>query len=172
LDDEQARLLSKTVITPSAEPLNLFRVLVRYPELMKRVNALGGLFMAHGSLAEREREVVILRVAWNTRCDYEFAQHAPIALRSGLTEDEIRDLGRPLEVSPWDDRDRCLIGFVDESMTHLEVTDSTWDLVARSHSEEQMMELVILIGFYQMLAVFLKTTRVPSEEGSIGFPAS
>jgi alkylhydroperoxidase family enzyme len=170
VDDQQSRLLSMTVMAPSTEPLNLFRVLVRYPELMKRVNALGGLFMAHGSLAEREREIVILRVAWNTRCEYEFAQHAPIGRQHGLTEGQIRDLGRPLDLSSWTDSDRDLILFVDESMTQLEVADRTWDLVLRSHTEEQMMELVLLIGFYVMLAAFLKTARVPLEEGSVGFP--
>jgi AhpD family alkylhydroperoxidase len=150
--------------------MNLFRVLVRHPELMRRVNALGGLFMAHGSLPVREREMVILRVAWNSGCAYEFAQHAPIALRSGLSEEEIRELGQPVDVGAWEESDRGILQLADEIMARLEVTNATWDLVSRSHSDEQMMELVILTGFYQMLAAFLKTARVPLDEGSLGFP--
>lgn len=169
-DSEQLRLLSKTLLTPSSEPLNLFLTLVRHPELMKRVNALGGLFMAHGSLPEREREIVILRVACNTRCDYEFAQHVSIGQRSGLTQEEIKNLGRPLDQDRWGDNDLALLRFTDEIMENLEVSDEVWEQVSRSHDDNQMMELVMLVGYYRMLAAFLKTTRVPLEEESPRLP--
>ena len=168
--DEQSRMLAKTLLTPSSEPLNLYRVLVRYPELMKRVNALGGLFMVHGSLPVRERELVILRVARNSRCDYEFAQHAPIGLRAGLSERQIEDLGQPIYSGHWDESDLGLLRLADEVMDSLEVSNETWDLVSQSHDENQMMELLMLVGYYKMLAAFLKTVGVPLEEGCFGLP--
>lgn len=171
-DEEQSGLLSKTLITPDSEPLNLFRVLVRYPELMKRVNALGGMFMAHSSLPSREREIVILRVSWSSGCEYEFAQHAPIGRRAGLTQEEIDLLGRPVDAGDWDEEDAALIRLTDEIVQDLEVSDETWDLVSRRHDVNQMMELVLLAGYYQMLAAFLQTLRVPLEEGSERFPVS
>jgi AhpD family alkylhydroperoxidase len=158
------------LIAPSSEPLNLFKVLVRSPELMKRVNALGGLFMAHGSLQERERELVILRVAWNSGCDYEFAQHAPIGRRFGLSHEEIRNLGRKPEAGDWGEVDLGLIRLTDELMYHLEASDATWDLVSRGRDHGQMMELVLLVGYYQMLAAFARTVRVPIEPDREGFP--
>lgn len=170
--DEQQSLLSKTLLDPSSEPLNLFRVLVRYPELMKRVNALGGLFMAHGSLDHREREIVILRVAWNTGCEYEFAQHAPIARRVGLSDSQISDLGKPEIGDGWSTSDLALVRFTDEVTGDLDVTDETWASVANGHTEDQMMELVVLAGHYRMLAGFLKVLRVPLEPEAAGFPAS
>lgn len=169
-DDEQARILAKTLLTPSSHPLNLFRVLVRYPELMKRVNALGGLFMVHGSLRPQEREMVILRVARNSQCAYEHAQHAPIALRVGLSEQQIEDLGRPIEDGDWEDGEAGLLALTDEIMTDLDVSDESWDLVSRTHDDLEMMELVLLVGYYQMLAAFLKTVRMPLEEGTSGSP--
>lgn len=171
-DEEQARILGKTLLTPDSEPLNLFRVLVKYPEMMKRVNALGGMFMAHGTLSAREREIVILRVAWSTGCDYEFAQHAPIGRRVGLSDHEIEALGESLDGSEWTEPDRALIRFTDELMTGLEASDETWRNVANHHDENQMIELSLLVGYYRMLAGFLRTTRVPMEEGSDGLPTS
>jgi AhpD family alkylhydroperoxidase len=171
-DDEQTRLLSKTLLAPDSEPINLFRVLVRYPELMRRVNALGGMFMAHGSLPPREREVVILRVAWNSGCEYEFAQHAPIGRRIGLTQREIESLGKPVEEGDWDEGDTALIRLTDEVTHDHEVSDEVWQLASKGHDDNQMMELVLLAGYYQMLATFLKTVRMPLEEGSPRFPVS
>lgn len=53
-DAEQSALLAKTLAGPDGQPLNIFRILVHRPELMKRVNALGGYFMAHGGIQVRE----------------------------------------------------------------------------------------------------------------------
>ncbi len=168
--EEQARILSKTLLSPDSEPLNLFRVLVKYPELMKRVNALGGMFMAHGSLPARDREIVILRVAWNSECDYEYAQHAPIGRRTGLTEDDLNDLGRPVADGEWTEADFGLLRLTDELMADHRVSDETWDIVSRSYDSNQMMELVMLVGYYQMLAGFLRSLGVPVEPGSHGLP--
>lgn len=168
--EEQSRILAKTLLTPDSEPLNLFRTLVKYPEMMKRVNALGGMFMAHGSLSPREREIVILRVAWNSDCDYEFAQHAPIGRRMGLTDIEIASLGQSGPAGGWDDTDRAVIQFTDEVMAAGEASESTWEALTRNHDEIQLIELTLLVGYYQMLAGFLKTLRVPLEEGSERLP--
>jgi len=139
---------------------------------MKRVNALGGMFMAHGSLPPRERELVILRVAWNTDCDYEYAQHAPIGKRVGLSDEEIRALSKPVGESKWNATDLALIRFTDELTEHSEVTEETWRALAGGHDEDQMIELSLLVGYYQMLAGFLKTTRVPLEDGAEALPSS
>ena len=169
-DDEQSQILSKTLLSPDAEPLNLFKVLVNYPEMMKRVNAVGGMFMEHGSLPAQQREIVMLRVAWRSECDYEFAEHAPIGLRVGLSRDEIEDLGKPIDDMGWDGSDLDLVRFTDEVVEDLEVTDETWSRVSESHSQTQMIELSLLAGYYMMLAAFLRTTRVPLEEGAEGLP--
>lgn len=169
-DEEQSRILGKTLLTPDSEPLNLFRVLVKYPEMMKRVNALGGMFMAHGSVSPREREIVILRVAWNSDCDYEFAQHAPIGRRVGLSEEEIESLGQQDGDADWDGSDLAVIRFTDELMSGGEASEETWAALSKNHDENQLIELVLLVGYYQMLAGFLKTLRVPLEEGSEGLP--
>lgn len=163
--EEQAQLLSKTLLAPGSEPLNLFKVLANYPELMKRVNGLGGMFMAHGSLSKREREMVILRVAWRSHCDYEYAQHYDIAKAAGLSEKEIRDLGLPISDGEWSSADRALLDFADEAIDAATVSDETWDALSTNHSQDQMMELILLVGFYRMLAGFLNAARVPLEEG-------
>src|ERR1700674_3852078 len=70
-------------------PLNIFTTFAHHPLLLKRYIALGGVFLAHNQVPAREREIVILRVAWLTGSVYEFGHHTRIGLESGLSEDEI-----------------------------------------------------------------------------------
>ncbi len=157
--DEQRELLSKTLITPGSPPLNLFATLAHYPRLMKRVNALGGLFMAHGTLPTREREIVILRAAWRVGSEYEWAQHRVIGRREGLTDEEIERV-RVEALDGWSADDRALLLATDELCARDDLEDATWSALTARWSVEQMLELVVMIGFYRMLGGFLRTLRV------------
>jgi alkylhydroperoxidase family enzyme len=156
-DDEQRELLAKTLIGPDGRPLNVFSTLARHPRLLRRVNALGGLFMAHGSLTERERELVVLRTAVRSGSDYEWAQHVPIARRSGLSAEEIDAIrGADAGADP-------VVRAVDELHDDGEVGDATWHALAQRYDDNQLLELLFLIGFYRMLAGYLRSVRVAFE---------
>jgi alkylhydroperoxidase family enzyme len=114
--------------------------------------------------------MVILRVAWNTRCDYEFAQHAPLGERIGLTQDEIRNLGDAIDQGNWNENEANLLSFADSLIAEREVPDELWEAVSDTRDSDEMMELVLLVGYYRMLASFLKTMRVPLEDGATGLP--
>lgn len=153
-DDEQRDLLAKTLVGADGRALNVFSTLARHPRLLRRVNALGGLFMAHGGFDARDREVVILRTAFRSGSEYEWATHLPIARRAGLTDDEIERLR-----SPDDGRDP-LVAAVDDLHEGGEIADPTWDALARRYDEPRLLELLFLIGFYRMLAGYLRSVRV------------
>ncbi len=161
-DDEQAALLSKTLLTKDGRPLNLFATLAHNPLLLKRFNALGGFFLRHGELPARERELVILRVAARTGSDYEHAQHVIVSEQVGLSRDEIDRAGGPLET--WGDDDRTLLRFVDEMIDSDGAEVMTWGSLGERYSDVQMLELSLLVGFYRMLAGFLVVVGVEIED--------
>lgn len=157
----QQELLARTLPTDSGEPINLFRLLVGHPELMKRVNALGGLFMAHSSLPARAREFAILRTAVAARCPYEYAQHLGIAAGAGLSDQEIAAAGTPLDAEAFPPDLRLLAGAVDELLSSDGLGEPTWQQLRASYSDEQLLELLLLPGFYRMLAALLNAVQVP-----------
>ena len=171
-NDEQQELLSKTLIGPDGRALNIFATLAHHPRLLKRVNALGGLFMAHGTLTPRERELVILRTAFRVGSDYEWAQHVVIGRRAGLTDDEIGSLARPEQDGRWTDEERALLTAADELFATDELGDTTWAALERTWSTEQILELLLMIGFYRMLAGYLLAVRVQLEPGMETVPAT
>lgn len=161
-DDEQAALLAKTLLTKDGRPLNLFATLAHNPLLLKRFNALGGFFLRHGELPDRERELVILRVAARTGSRYEHAQHVVIGRQVGLSDAEIAQVSGPLDV--WSDDDRTLLRFVDEMVDSDGSDVTTWAALEARFTQPQMLELSLLVGFYRMLAAFLVVVGVQIED--------
>lgn len=160
-DEEQAALLSKTLLTKDGRPLNLFATLAHNPLLLKRFNALGGFFLRHGELPDRERELVILRVAARTGSVYEHAQHVVIGRQVGLSDEEIERAGGPLNA--WDEADRTLLLFVDEMIDSDGSSVTTWEPLEERLGDKGMLELSLLVGFYRMLAAFLVVVGVQVE---------
>jgi alkylhydroperoxidase family enzyme len=166
-----AEVLAKTAVR-DGEPLNIFRTLAHQPTLLKRFNALGGAFLAHGLLPARERELVILRVGWNCRSVYEFGQHTLMGREAGLTEAEVAALATTRAGGPWSDDDEALIALADEICADDCASDATFDALRKRWSDAELVELVALVGFYRMVSGMLNTLGVQPEDGLPGWPRS
>jgi alkylhydroperoxidase family enzyme len=132
-------------------PPNIFTTLGRHPRLFRAWLRYSARLMPFGQLPRRDTELVILRVAW--RCDsaYEWQQHVPIALRVGLTPDEIAGVAD----SPWGgftERQRTLLAVSDELLARRALSNATWNAVQASLPDREAIELCLLVGHYQGLA--------------------
>lgn len=168
-DAELQEILAGT-LTLDGTPLNIFGVLGRHPKLLKRFNLLGGFLLNKGLLPEREREIVILRIGWNARARYEFGQHTLIGRRCGLTDAEIVALTLPAADHDWSDDDRALIALADELADDDCVGDATWQRLANRWDDAELVELLVLAGFYRMVSGFLNSAGVQLDDGVPGFP--
>jgi len=169
VDPELAQIL-EGALTHDGTPLNIFGVLGRHPKLLKRFNLLGGFLLNKGLLPERERELVILRIGWNAQAKYEFGQHTIIGKRCGLTDDEIAALTRAPDAHTWSAGDRDLISMADELGADDCVSDATWERLASRWSEPELVELLVVAGFYRLVSGFLNSAGVQLDEGVPGFP--
>jgi 4-carboxymuconolactone decarboxylase len=165
-DEEQSKLLSKTLLGPDGEPLNIFTTLVREPELMRRVNGLGGYFFVTGSIAVRERELVILRTASYANCIYEIAQHRWIAAKAGLSAAQIEAALDPAVDHPWSEADAALLAFTDVLLATDTVSDEAWAAVPGGDTVR--LELLVLVGYYRLLAGVLNGIGVEVDQSVLG----
>jgi len=173
LDDVTDAELRDTLagaLTLDGRPLNIFGVLGHHPKLLKRFNLLGGFILNKGLLPERERELVILRVGWNAQAVYEFGQHTVIGTRCGLSDDEIAALTKAPHDHPWSAQDRALIALADDLHTDDCVSDGTWLALSDRWSEAELVELLIVAGFYRLVSGFLNSAGVQLDDGVPGFP--
>ncbi len=168
--DDELRDTLAGALTIDGRPLNIFGVLGQHPKLLKRFNLLGGFLLNKGLLPERERELVILRIGWNAQAVYEFGQHTVIGRRCGLTDDEITALTQEPAAHDWGDGDLALIALADELHADDCVSDATWADLAQRWSEAELVELLVVAGFYRLVSGFLNSAGVQLDDGVPGFP--
>ena len=150
--------------------LNIFRTLGKHPKVFEAFGRLGGFLLSGKGLPARERELVILRTGWRSGSIYEWGQHVVIGTREGVTDEEITRLRTP-GYEGWSEADRPFIAFADELCQTNDVTDATWAPLAARLSEEQLIELVMLGGFYRMVAGALNALGIEREPGVPGWDA-
>jgi len=151
--------------------LNIFRTLANYPKLAKRWMVFANHVLGKNSLPPREREILILRIGWLCRAEYEWAQHVVIGKREGLSDDEIARIGAGPDAAGWSELDRALLRATDELHRDAFVSDATWTLLAKQLNPQQLMDVVFTVGNYNLVSMALNTFGVQLDAGLTGFPA-
>jgi 4-carboxymuconolactone decarboxylase len=144
--------------------LNIMSTIWRHPALARALGGLGAHLMGQSSLAPREREILILRVAALAKCGYEWGHHERIARAEGLTEPEIRGIGGATSGQLLAPADELLVQAVDELITDHLLSDATWAALAKTHTDQQMMDLVCTVGGYLAFATAANSFGVQREE--------
>lgn len=141
-------------------PPNLFLTMARQRRLFRGWLFFAGRLMPGGRLPRRETELVILRVAHQRSCAYEFEHHVRLGKRAGLTADDVKRVEAGPDEDGWTDRERALLTAADELVEVRRLDDPTWDALRGQLGEPEVVEFLLLVGHYDMLATFLLTLRV------------
>lgn len=142
---------------------DVFLLLLRHPRLFWPWLRFASKLMPYGTLDRRDAELLILRVAWNCRCRYEWGQHVTIALLAGLLPTDIARLAQGPAASDWSARQSALLQAVDDLQQQRVITDATWQRLREHFDERRMIEISMLIGHYEMLAGVLNSAGLPLE---------
>jgi AhpD family alkylhydroperoxidase len=119
-----------------------------------------GRLMPGGKLPRRSTELVILRVAHLRGCTYEFDHHVRLGRRAGVTGDDVARVQAGPDVDGWSVEERALLVAADELVAHRDLSDDGWATLRASYDERRALELVLLVGHYDMLATALLALRV------------
>lgn len=151
------------LMPPGVAPLVLFRTLAREQRLFQRF--MGGGLLDKGHLTLRQREVVIHRVTALCGSEYEWGVHvAFFAKRAGLDADQLRStVHGGTDDTCWSAEDRLLICFCDALHASCDIDDDLWTELRGTFSEEAMLELLLLAGFYRTVSYLTNALRLPLE---------
>lgn len=141
-------------------PPNLFRTIGLHRKLFRNWLRFASTLMPNGTLPRRETELVILRVAHLKGCSYEFDHHVHLGAQAGVTG---RDVARVIEgpsADGWSERDRTLMESVDRLHHDGDLDDAAWTALRAELDETSAIELVFLVGHYEMLATAITTLRI------------
>lgn len=158
------------IMPAGVPPLALFRTLAVNERVFRRVMA-GGL-LDRGSISLREREIVIDRTCARCGSEYEWGVHvAFFAERVGFTPEQVAaTCGAEASAGAFPERERLLIRLVDALHDEARVGDTLWAALRAEWTEEQLIELVALAGFYHLISFVTTALRIPLEPYGARFP--
>ena len=152
-----------TRVIGKVEPRNIFLTLQRSPRLFWPWMLFASRLMPYGKIDALDRERVILRVAWLGRSHYEWGQHVDSGGRLGLPMSELPWIAEGPSAKGWGEHQRLVLQAVDEIHADRFVSDATWQGLAKTYKPDVMLELMMLIGHYEMLAGVLNSVGVELE---------
>lgn len=141
---------------------DIFKIMARNRRLFWGWLYFASRLMPYGKLPGRERELVILRVAWLCRCRYEWGQHIEIGFKNGLSDRDIVNVS--IGSSSFDnEKERSLMAACDELIGQQHMAETTWTSLSSHYDDTLLIEISMLIGHYQMLAGFLNSIGLKLE---------
>jgi alkylhydroperoxidase family enzyme len=152
--------------------LNVFKMMAHAETSFRPLVRLGAAILAKQKLAARLRELAILRVADLSGSRYEWAQHVSIGMLMGVTRAQVDALERgELAAACFEEGERLVLEFATEVVRDVRASDATFARMRARFSPQEIVELVLAIGYYMMIARLLETTGVDLESPS-EMPAS
>lgn len=117
--------------------------------------------MPYGRLPARIRESIILRTAWNCRSRYEWGQHVDIGLTVGLSDADILRVTQGPQACTG--IEQAVLQACDEICAKQHISDATWKTLAAHYNHKLLIELIMLVGHYIMIAAFLNSSGLVLE---------
>jgi len=153
--------------------LNIFKLVAHAETSLRPFLRFGGAILGKQKLSGKLRELAILRVSRLSHAEYEWVQHVPIAKMVGATDLQIEALARDdASAACFDETERLVLRFTDEVVRDVGVSEPTFRALAAKLSPQELVELVLAIGFYMTVARVMETFAIdldpPAGEKVVG----
>lgn len=157
------------IMPPGAPPLVLFRTLAGHERAWRKFRA--GSLLDRGPLSLRQRELVIDRTCALAGCEYEWGVHvSAFAEAAGLEADEVRaTVAEGSAASGWTPAERALLRAAEALHTAAALDTAHFAELAAYYDEAQILEIILLCGFYRMVSYVANGLALPLEPGVARF---
>ncbi|MFK7804493.1 MAG: carboxymuconolactone decarboxylase family protein [Anaerolineae bacterium] len=145
------------------DPLNIHKMIAHNPVLMEAYTPLRYHVVRDSVLSDRQREILILRVAHQIKSDYEWSHHVVRGQAAGLSLDEIERVRIGSQDEGWSADERHIIDCVDQMISEQQMTVETAAGLLETVGKEGMLDAVFTVAVYLALGSLLKTFDVSLE---------
>jgi 4-carboxymuconolactone decarboxylase len=179
LDPDQRQFYEKVVTSPranAARPTPLvdeegrlngpFNAMLTNPTIGDAVQAVGNSLRFSGKLPRSTFEGIVLMVSVDRRAPYEWYAHAPLALRAGLDQEVLTALREGRDDQLRDALSVDVIQLVRDTLAHQQPSEATIRAVEAEHGAAGVTEIVVAVGFYDLIATLMRTWDSPLPEGA------
>jgi 4-carboxymuconolactone decarboxylase len=165
LNAEQQAVAAEVLKQSSSGLGGPYGMLIKSPELLKRYLLMTDYLRQKTSLPRRLNEMAILLEARLWDAQYEWWAHEPLARKAGLSEaiiGDIRDGKRPGSMQP---DEAVVYDVVTELLSKRQLSDDSFAKAGQILGEQQVIDLVVVAGFYVMVSTVIIAGRVAIPNG-------
>jgi alkylhydroperoxidase family enzyme len=154
-----------------ARPIALNRAMANSPNAAKAVTVLAMYIRNQSKLDARLRELAILQVGYLARSAYEYSHHVKLGREAGVTDDDIRAIGEETAGRPTrlDDLSKTVLRAAREMTGDLAMSDATFAALEKALGREQVIDLTLVIAFYNAVVRLLGTLQIDVEPEYQGY---
>jgi 4-carboxymuconolactone decarboxylase len=165
VDESKASDKTREILGNTPRKLNVARMIANASDaVFQNFSRLGNALMTRGKLDKKLREIAILRNARVCGSLYEYTQHVPIAKSTGLSDEQITAIDHWETAKCFGELERLVLRFTDEVARSIKGTHATLEALQKSLGPGEIVELIMAIGFWGMVARILETTEVELED--------
>ena len=163
-DRPEVQSIVRQIVAERGRVLHLYQMLLHSPPVvtgwLRYMTAIRHECLLPGDL----RELVIMRIAALNGASYEAEQHAPIALREGLSQAQLDALSDWEGSDVFDSRQRAVLAYADSMTRDIHVPDPVFAAVRAEFDDRQLVELTATIASYNMVSRFLEALQIHSRD--------
>ncbi|MDP1538017.1 MAG: carboxymuconolactone decarboxylase family protein [Burkholderiales bacterium] len=161
-----AQLVAKLSGARGGKLINVYRLLLNTPPIASAWVDFNSAVRKAFELDQKTLEIVIIRVAILNRTEYIFRAHVPgYATKAGLTTVQVDDLFDWQTSTAFDAKERATLAYTDEVTRNVQASDAVFSEASVHYSEQQMVELTVLIGAYNMHSRVMSALKSDFEPG-------
>ena len=164
-DDQNAEVaeLAAQIRKERGQLHNLYRMLLNSPPVARGWLNLLTAVRQQCKLSGRYREITILRVAIINGADYEYKSHVPLALKEGVSQEQIDALPEWQKSKAFDAADRAVLAYTDSMTEEVHVPDAVFDALRPHFDARELTELTATIAAYNLVSRFLEAVKIDHE---------
>lgn len=144
--------------------LNVLGTIANHIDLMRAWNHFNGHVLYATTLTERQRELLILRIAAVRGSEYEWIQHSVLAGDLGIAPEEVARVADGPAADGWSPLERALLAAVDELLATARITGPTWTVLAGELDHKQLLDVIFTVGAYDTITMVLLSCGVPVDD--------
>ncbi len=147
--------------TSTGTPGDYWTTLALVPDILKMMSdALFALLQPRRKLEARFRELAILRTAISGDCRFEYSQHLKVARSIGIPDAKLRSVKSWTSSEDFDQAERAAMAAADELIARNMVEDGTFAALKKHFSDEQIVELFMVIATYRMHGLLVRALHL------------
>ncbi len=149
--------LDHVIADMNGRPLNVHGLMANHPDLLNAWWDFRNYAVQGGALAQRDCELLILRVAVRMQCWYEWASHVVRGKAAGLTVEEIKRVQDGPGADSWSHQDRALLQSVDDLFDQRRIATETQEKLNGYFAPRQILDIIAIYGVYVTLGCVINT---------------